>query len=152
MPTSPSAGTHRPNHRPNICDACKRIDTRVIEASERYTLLTNFWDLEESSTYCRFCAMLFQTLRGRDNQDIDTTLAALGLTRKDPCSLCLSLDAGILRVYVAPFPRTTADYAFTLAKFNVYLDEGAGSVAEILGEATVDNYQGSRGNCHGTSR
>ncbi|KAK4032695.1 heterokaryon incompatibility protein-domain-containing protein, partial [Parachaetomium inaequale] len=116
VPTYPLAGTHRLHHIPELCPACKQIDTRVIAVSERYTLLTNFWDLEVSAIDCRFCALLVQTLRENDNRDIDTTLAALGLTRKDSCSLCLSLEAGILRVYVAPCCSKITDYGVTLAE------------------------------------
>ncbi|KAH6855641.1 heterokaryon incompatibility protein-domain-containing protein [Chaetomium sp. MPI-CAGE-AT-0009] len=133
VPTYPLAGTHRLHHIHNLCPACRRIDTRIIAVSERYTLLANFWDLEGSAVGCRFCALLVQALKDSDNQDIDTTLAALGLIRNvDACSLCLSLDAGILRAYVAPRSSKITDDGFTLAQFKVYLDEDAGLREEIL--------------------
>jgi hypothetical protein len=78
--------------------------------------------------------LLVQTLRENNKQDIDTTLAALGLTRKDSCSLCLSLEAGILRVYVAPSSSKLTEDGVNLAEFHVYLDEGAGLGEEDSGE------------------
>lgn len=134
VPTYPLAGTHRLHHIPNLCPACKQIDTRIIAVAERYTLLANFWDLEGSAIECRFCALLAQAIKDNANLGLETTPIALGFTRKDACSLCLALEAGILRVYLASRPSKITDDGFTLAEFRVYLDEDAGFRNEISGE------------------
>lgn len=139
-PTYPLAGTHRLHHIPSLCPACKQIDTRVIAASERYVLLANFWNLEGSAIHCRFCALLVQAFKDNNNLDIETILAGLGFTPKNTCSLCLALDAGVLRVYVAPPSNKTTDDGFTLAEFQVYLDEDAGLGQEILGKVAFNGF------------
>lgn len=140
VPTYPLAGTHRLHHVSELCPSCKQIDTRTIAVSERYILLANFWDLEGSAIDCRFCGLLMQTLKENGNTDIDTTLAAFGLQRNDPCSLCLSLDAGVLRVYVATRSTRITDDGYTLAEFQVYLDEYAGLSAQSLGEIVSSTF------------
>lgn len=126
---------HRLHQIPRLCSACSKIDIRAVAVSERYVLLTDLWGLEKSATGCRFCAFLIQTLRGKDrHDDVGAALAPFGLTRKHSCSLCLSLEAGILRVYVVAYPDEIGCDGFSLAEFPVYLDEGASSVGEVLGE------------------
>lgn len=109
-----------------LCPACSKLDLKSIAESKLHVLLPNCWDLEASSTQCRFCAFLYQTL----HQDLEAALVRQGLptTRYPGFPLCLRVKPGLVFVRIVARHGDT-ERLIRLAEFEVFQDE-----EETIGE------------------